>query len=79
MGRDTQNREKILRQLCECEPGKGMMLPLDLHRAADGLIAEGWAYSIDGGFGAVYIATDEGRKENEKTTGQDADGGHGDR
>ena len=62
----TDTQRKILRQLCACEKGKGMLLPISLHHAADGLIDKGLAYSLDGGFGAVYIATDEGRKVNDE-------------
>ena len=57
----TADEALVLKELCECQPGKGAMLLKQYQRAGKALIRKGLAWAINGGFGEVYIATDEGR------------------
>lgn len=58
----TELQKHVMNNLVKCLPGKGMVLPTNLRRSANSLIKKGYVYSINGGFGDVYILTDEGRE-----------------
>lgn len=57
----TSDEALVLKELCECQDGKGAMLLKQYQRAGKALIRKGYAWALNGGFGDVYIATDKGR------------------
>lgn len=60
----SQNEARVLKTLCECQPGKGMLLYKPDTRIARRLVGGGLAWSLNGGFGDIFIATDKGRIAN---------------
>lgn len=49
-----------LKDLCACEPGKGLMVQKDDKRLVSALVRKGLAWTVSSVF-TVCIATDEGR------------------
>lgn len=66
----TSDEALVLRELCKCENGKGTVLLKHWRRAGNGLIRKGLAWSLNGGFGDVYIVNDKGRAALAKAEGR---------
>lgn len=64
----TPKQALVMQKLCACSPGKGVMLSLPDHPIAINCIDKGWCYSINGGLGDVFIATEAGRQAYHEAT-----------
>lgn len=58
----THLQKAVLNQLAKSMPGKGQMLDGRLKRSASSLIGKGYVFAVNGGFGDIFILTDEGRE-----------------
>ena len=58
----SQRKRHVLKQLCTCHKGEGILLSGQMKRAGETLIKEGLAYTIYFGPIEIFMVTPEGRQ-----------------